>query len=171
MRVIPGRRGRTYFLLGRPARAPGPNARSAEENTMSATAQSRPPQFHDRGYEDDSGSIFGGIALLTVGAFQFFEGLSAVLEDEVYVRTPNYLYEFDLTAWGWLHLVIGAVAAVVGVAVLVGQRWALVVGIILASLSALTQFLFLPWQPIWASVIIAIDIAVIWALAVRLRTA
>lgn len=136
---------------------------------MSATAGRHASQLDDTGYEDDSGSVFGGIVLLTVGAFQFFEGLSAVLEDEVYVRTPNYLYEFDLTTWGWWHLVIGVLAAVVGVAVLIGQSWAMVVGIILASLSALTQFLFLPWQPVWALVIIAIDIAVIWALARRLR--
>ena len=138
---------------------------------MSVTTGSRASRVEGTTYADESGSIFGGIVLLTVGAFQFFEGLSAVLEDEVYVRTPNYVYEFDLTTWGWVHLVVGIVAACVGIAVLLGQRWAMVVGIIMASLSALTQFLFLPWQPLWAVVIIAIDIAVVWALALRLREA
>ena len=106
--------------------------------------------------------------LATVGLFQLFEGLSAVLNDEVYVTTRNYVYKFDLTAWGWLHLIIGAVAIAVGISILVGQRWALYAGIAMATLSALSQFLFLPWQPLWALLIIGIDIAIVWALAVRL---
>jgi hypothetical protein len=114
------------------------------------------------------GSIFAGTILSVVGLFQFFEGLSAVLKDDVYVTTPNYIYQFDLTTWGWVHLIVGAVALVVGIAILMGQAWAMVVGIILATLSLLMQFLFIPWQPIWALVIIAVDIAVIWALAARL---
>ncbi|WP_432479883.1 DUF7144 family membrane protein [Nocardioides sp. GXQ0305] len=136
---------------------------------MSATTT--PGAYRDdaMGYDGGSaGSIFAGTILSVVGLFQFFEGLSAVLKDDVYVTTPNYVYQFDLTAWGWLHLIVGAVALAVGVAILMGQAWAMVVGIILATLSLLMQFLFIPWQPIWALVIIAVDIAVIWALAARL---
>ncbi|MFL6134208.1 MAG: hypothetical protein ACJ72A_15485 [Nocardioidaceae bacterium] len=115
-----------------------------------------------------AGSVFGGTVLITVGLFQLFEGLAAVLKDEVYVTTRNYVYKFDLTTWGWLHLTIGAVAVGVGIAILIGQRWALFAGIGMATLSALSQFLFLPWQPLWAMLIIGIDIAIVWALALRL---
>jgi hypothetical protein len=115
-----------------------------------------------------AGSIFGGTVLVTAGLFQLFEGFAAVLNDEVYLATRNYVYQFDLTAWGWLHLLIGAVAVAVGAAILIGQRWAVWGGIIMATLSALSQFLFLPWQPMWALLIIGIDIAIVWALAVRL---
>jgi hypothetical protein len=115
-----------------------------------------------------AGSVFGGTVLITVGLFQLFEGLAAVLKDEVYVTTRNYVYKFDLTTWGWLHLTIGAVAVAVGIAILIGQRWALFAGIAMATLSALSQFLFLPWQPLWAMLIIGIDIAIVWALALRL---
>jgi hypothetical protein len=114
-------------------------------------------------------SLFGGIVLATVGLFQFFEGVSAVRKDKVYASTPQYVYEFDLTVWGWFHLVVGALAVAAGIAIVVGQPWAFFVGIFLASLSALTQFLFMPYYPLWALTIIAVDVAVIWALCVRLR--
>ena len=136
---------------------------------MSATTTPSAYKSGATDYDDvGAGSIFGGTVLATVGLFQLFEGLSAVLNDAVYVTTRNYVYKFDLTAWGWLHLIIGAVAIAVGISILVGQRWALYGGIAIATLSALSQFLFLPWQPLWALLIIGIDIAIVWALAVRL---
>ena len=69
-------------------------------------------------------SFFGGILLATVGLFQFFEGISAVRNDKVYASTPQYVYEFDITLWGWVHLTVGAVAVAVGVAIMAGQPWA-----------------------------------------------
>jgi hypothetical protein len=114
-------------------------------------------------------SLFGGIILATVGLFQFFEGVSAVRKDKVYASTPQYVYEFDLTVWGWFHLVVGALAVAAGIAIVAGQPWAFFAGIFLAALSALTQFLFMPYYPLWAITIIAIDVAVIWALCRRLR--
>jgi hypothetical protein len=136
---------------------------------MSATTT--PGAYRDDAAEYDgntTGSIFAGTVLAVVGLFQFFEGLSAVLKDDVYVATPNYIYQFDLTTWGWVHLVVGVVAIGVGIAILMGQAWAMVTGIVLATLSLLMQFLFIPWAPIWALVIIAVDMAIIWALAARL---
>ena len=113
-------------------------------------------------------SIFAGAMMVTLGIFQFFEGLSAVLKDNVYVTSRDYVFQFDITTWGWIHLVIGIIAVLVGGAILAGQAWAFVTGIIIAGLSALTNFAFIPWYPLWALVIIAFDIAVIWALCVRL---
>jgi hypothetical protein len=114
--------------------------------------------------------IFAGAALLTVGIFQFLEGVSAAAKDNVLVRTPDYVYEFDLTAWGWIHIVVGIVVAVVGGAILAGQRWALVAGIVVAVISALMNFAWLPYYPFWAVLIIAFDVAVIWALSTMLGT-
>lgn len=130
----------------------------------------------ERGYEETSSyedetrgaTLFGASVLLVVGVFQFFEGLSAVLKDDVFVPTRNYVFQFDLTTWGWIHLVVGLVVTVVAVAIFMGQPWAMVTGMILASLSAMLQFLFIPWQPFWALTVIAINMAVIWALSARL---
>jgi hypothetical protein len=113
----------------------------------------------------DGIGIFAGAALLTVGVFQFLEGVAAAAKDDVFVATRNYVFEFDLTTWGWIHLVFGIVVAIVGGAILAGQRWALVAGIALAMVSALMNFVWLPYYPAWAIIIIAFDIAVIWALS------
>jgi hypothetical protein len=112
--------------------------------------------------------IFAGAALLTVGIFQFLEGVAAAAKDDVFVRTSNYVFEFDLTTWGWIHIVLGIIVAVVGGAILAGQRWALVAGIVVAVLSALLNFVWMPYYPFWAILIIAFDIAVIWALSTLL---
>ena len=112
--------------------------------------------------------IFAGAALLTVGIFQFLEGVAAAAKDDVLVGTPNYVFEFDLTTWGWIHIVFGIVVAIVGGAILAGQRWSLVAGIVLAMVSALMNFVWLPYYPAWAILIIAFDIAVIWALSTML---
>lgn len=75
------------------------------------------------------------------------------------------IYEFSVSGWGWIHLVLGIVLAVTGYFILSGQPWARAVGIAVAALSALANFLFIPYYPIWALVIIALDVAVIWALS------
>jgi hypothetical protein len=112
--------------------------------------------------------IFAGAALLTVGIFQFLEGVAAAAKDDVFVTTRNYVFEFDLTTWGWIHLVFGIVVAIIGGAILAGQKWALVAGIVVAMVSALLNFVWLPYYPAWAILIIAFDIAVIWALSTML---
>ena len=122
------------------------------------------PSNTENAWADGIG-IFAGAALLTVGIFQFLEGVAAAAKDDVFVTTRNYVFEFDLTTWGWIHLVFGILVAIVGGAILAGQKWALVAGIALAMVSALMNFLWLPYYPAWAIIIIAFDIAVIWALS------
>lgn len=110
-------------------------------------------------------AIFAGAMLTTLGVFQALQGLSAVAKDDLFVRTPNYVFDIDLTAWGWVHILIGAVAVLVGVCLLLGQYWALVAGVCVAVVSALANFAFLPYYPWWTLLIIAFDLAVIWALS------
>lgn len=109
-------------------------------------------------------ATFGGVVLATVGVFQFIEGLSAVLHDDEFVAPRNYLFDFNLTTWGWVHMVIGVAAAAIGVSIVVGWVWGYSIGVAIAVLSALSSFLFIPYYPIWGVVVLAGDIAVIWAL-------
>jgi hypothetical protein len=111
-------------------------------------------------------AAFAGIMMITIGAFQFFEGLAAVLKDQYYVIAPNYAFKVDVTAYGWAHLIWGLIVAGTGVAVLGGRTWGRVVGVGVVSISALVQFFYIPYYPIWAVLIIALDIACIWALCV-----
>jgi hypothetical protein len=110
-------------------------------------------------------SFFAGVLLIVGGGFQAIEALAAIVRDEYLVATPNYIYTFDLTAWGWIHLLIGLALVAVGICLLLGQGWALIAGIVLAALSALINFTWLPYSPFWAVLVIAIDLLIIWALA------
>jgi hypothetical protein len=109
------------------------------------------------------------ILMLLAGMFQVLVGLLAVFENEIYVQTRNYLFKFDVTTWGWIHLVVGVVVGLAALGLLRGRTWARVVGIILAVLSAIANFLFIPYYPVWSLLIIAVDVFIIWALAVHGR--
>ena len=109
--------------------------------------------------------IFAGAALLTVGIFQFLEGVAAAAKDDVFVRTTNYVFEFDLTTWGWIHIILGVLVAIVGLALFTGAGWARVSAIIVAAISIVANFLWLPYYPGWSLLIIALDIVIIWAVS------
>lgn len=114
-------------------------------------------------------AAFAGVLLAMLGLFQFLQGLSAVFKDTVFVTSPDYVYSIDLTGWGWIHMLIGAGAVAIGVAVLYGQTWALTAGVLVATLSAIANFAFVPYYPLWSIVVIAIDVLAIWALTSLLR--
>ncbi|MGX7729141.1 DUF7144 family membrane protein [Rhodococcus sp. 2H158] len=110
-------------------------------------------------------SMGAAIILVTIGILQVFQGIAAVAEDEVFVVGIEYTYKFDLTTWGWIHIVLGVVAALVGFALFTGATWARVAAIVLASLSILANFMWLPYYPWWSVLIIALDVVVIWAVS------
>jgi hypothetical protein len=114
-------------------------------------------------------TVFAAVMMIVVGIWQAISGLVAIFENEFYVVTPNYLFELDVTAWGWIHLLVGILVAFAGWGLLSGQTWARVVGITLAALSATLNFLFIPYYPFWSTLIIAVDIFVIWALTAHGR--
>ncbi|MGV9869723.1 DUF7144 family membrane protein [Rhodococcus koreensis] len=112
------------------------------------------------------GTAMGGAVLLvTVGVLEFLQGISAVAKDEVILVGAEYTYKFDVTAWGWIHLVLGAVVAAVGVGLFAGVIWARISAPIICGLSIVVNFLWLPYQPWWAITIIALNAVVIWAVA------
>ena len=109
-------------------------------------------------------TAFAGVLMIMAGCFQAFTGFVAIIENEFFVNTPNYVLKFDVTTWGWIHLLVGLVVLFAGFAVLSGQTWGRVVGIALAGLSALANFTFIPYYPIWSLVEIGLAVWVIWAL-------
>jgi hypothetical protein len=115
--------------------------------------------------------VFAGTIMIVGGIFQFLAGLVALFRNEVYVVGLNYVYSFDITTWGWIHLIIGIVVALAGAAVLTGQIWGRVVGVGLAVISMLTNFMFIPYYPLWSLLIIALNVFVIWALCSAPRDA
>jgi hypothetical protein len=110
---------------------------------------------------------FGGTMLVLVGTFNIIEGLVALFNDQYYVPTRQGLLVFDVTGWGWIHLIVGGLAVIVGVGLFTGATWARVAGVVLAGFNAIAQLAFLSAYPLWATIVIAIDVLIIWALVVH----
>ncbi len=110
------------------------------------------------------GLTFASTMMVLIGIFQAFAGLGAIIDDEFFVVTQNYAFDLDVTAWGWIHLILGIVIAWAGYALWSGKLWAGVVALILAMLSAIANFFFIPYYPFWSLLVIALNIWVIWAL-------
>lgn len=133
--------------------------------TTSATPAPSARSLRARSSFAEGLTLFAGVVLITVGVFQFLQGLAAILKGDFYVVAPENIFEFNVSGWGWVHVILGIGLAVTGYFILLGKTWARVVGIAAAAVSALSNFLFIPYYPVWALVIIALDVAVIWALA------
>ncbi|HKG50415.1 MAG TPA: hypothetical protein VKB14_08245 [Actinomycetales bacterium] len=111
-------------------------------------------------------SVFAGSLMVLVGILGFFQGLIALVSgNDFLLRTPNYLFRFDASTWGWVHLILGVALAAVGAFIFTGSRVARILGIFLAGVAAVANFLWLPYYPFWALVLLALDVFVIWGLA------
>jgi len=109
-------------------------------------------------------SAFAGIMLIMLGLFHAIAGLSEVIDPDAYVVSQDYVFKLSSSAWGWIHLLGGIIVFFAGFAIFRGAVWGRTVGVIIALVSAFAAFAWLPYAPVSAIVIIAIDIAVIWAL-------
>ena len=116
-------------------------------------------------------TAFAGVIMGVAGFFQMIAGFGAILEDKVYAVGQDYVFSFDVTTWGWIHLLIGLVLVGSGVGVFYGSVLARSVGVLVAGLSAVANFAFLlGWnQPFWSMLIIGLDVVIIWALTMHGR--
>jgi hypothetical protein len=111
-------------------------------------------------------TAFAAVMLFLVGLLDIFRGIMAIAEDDVFLTTPNYVFQFDLTGWGWIHLILGAFAVIVSLGLFRAATWARVAGVAIAGLVILANFLSLPYYPVWSVVMITISGFIIWALCV-----
>jgi len=114
-------------------------------------------------------TAFAGLMMIMIGVFHALAGVAAIWENTFYAVTDNYIFQFDVTTWGWIHLIGGVVVMLAGFGVFSGALWARVVGVIVAAISGMISFMFLPYYPLLSILIIAVDVAVIWALTVHGR--
>jgi hypothetical protein len=110
------------------------------------------------------GGVFAGVMMIMVGIFQVISGISAISKDDLFVVTQNYVFDLDVAAWGWIHLILGLVLIFAGWAVISGKVWGGMVGVGVASLVAIANFLWIPYYPFWSILAIALCVWVIWAL-------
>jgi hypothetical protein len=114
-------------------------------------------------------STFAGIMLIMIGIFHAFAGIVAIADDTFYVVGREWIFEFDITVWGWIHLIGGIIVVTSGFGIFSGNVLARTVGVGIAMLSALVNFAWLPYSPVWSGLMIALAVAVIWALTVHGR--
>jgi hypothetical protein len=112
--------------------------------------------------------VFAGVMMFMLGSFEVIAALVAIFDDEYYLVAPSGLVvQVDYTAWGWLHLALGAITIAAGAGVLAGRMWARVVGIVLAVVSAIANMAFMAAYPLWSILVIALDVIVVYALAMH----
>jgi hypothetical protein len=114
-------------------------------------------------------TVFAAVMLVVQGCWWIFAGIVALLNNEFYVATQEYILQFDVTTWAWIHLLVGVLIFAAGVALFSGATWARAVGVLVASLAMLVGFAWMPWYPVWAIMFIVISVAVIWALTAHGR--
>jgi hypothetical protein len=111
-----------------------------------------------------AGITFAATILLLVGIFEIIAGLAAIFDDDFFVVGQNYAFDLDTSAWGWIHLILGVLLVLAAWGLYAGQAWAAVTAIVLAVLSAVANFFFIPYYPFWSILEIALAVWVIWAL-------
>ncbi|WP_318211738.1 hypothetical protein [Streptomyces sp. SJL17-1] len=132
---------------------------------MSQNTAPRPPRAPASVTGAAGGTLFAGVLMVVIGILDVLQGIVAIAKDDVYTRVGDYVFEFNLTGWGWTHVVLGILVGLAGTGILMGSEWGRMGGITLAALNTVAQFLFLPYHPWWALFSMAISILVIWALA------
>ena len=114
-------------------------------------------------------TVFAGVMMVMGGALHAIQGLVALFNDEFLVVGKDYVFKFDITTWGWIHLILGIVVALAGVALFRGSVWARVLAVAVACVSMILNFMWMPYYPLWSLTIIALDVFIIWAVTAHGR--
>ncbi|RFU22030.1 DUF7144 family membrane protein [Geodermatophilus marinus] len=139
---------------------------------MTGTSQRREPPPYDQPPTSawTGWVVFGGVVLVVMGLIHVVQGLVALLDDEYYLVTAEGLVvNVDYTTWGWVHLGFGVIGGLVGLGLLAGNLAARIAGVVIAGLSILVSIAFSPAYPIWALIVITLDVLVIYAIVVHGR--
>jgi hypothetical protein len=116
-------------------------------------------------------ATFAGLMMIMLGIFHAIAGFAEIIDPDSYVVTQKYVFKFDTSTWGWIHLIVGILVFFAGFGVFRGAVWARTVGVILAIVSGAAAFAWLPYVPFWSLLLIFVAISVIWALTAHGRDA
>ncbi|MFD7527872.1 hypothetical protein ACFV8E_09785 [Streptomyces sp. NPDC059849] len=131
---------------------------------MTATPNKTQPGPRGSGARIDGASQVAGALMMLSGPLSILVGASGIAEDNLFAASTRYVYRFDLTAWGVIHLVVGVALVVAGLAILTNKSWGRGAGVAVAGISLITQFMFVPYYPAWAIPVMALDLVIIFAL-------
>lgn len=149
---------------GSGAHAGEPAAMTAEQQ---AAYEREVYEYSGKAAVADLTTTFAAILLIVIAGLEILQGIAAIANDSIYVKTPDYVFEFDVTVWGWIHVILGIVAVFVAIGILRTQSWALIGGVVIAVLSTFANFASIPHYPWWSLTVIAFNALLIWALCTR----
>jgi hypothetical protein len=112
-------------------------------------------------------TVFAGALMLIVGSLDALWGLAAILNDDVILVGGEGVLIADVTMWGWVHLILGSIVAVSGLGLFAAAEWARFTAIFFVAINAVTQIVWFPAAPLWAFLIILLDVAIIYQLTAR----
>jgi len=112
---------------------------------------------------------FAGVMLILAGSLGLIFGIIAAVNDNWVVFANRGAVSLDLSTWGWVHIIVGAIVLLAGFGVFTGNILARIIGVLVALASLILNFLWLPVYPVWSVIIITIDLLVIWALTAHGR--
>jgi hypothetical protein len=114
-------------------------------------------------------TFFASVMMIMIGIFHSIAGFTAIVHDAFFTTPAEYLFDWNPSAWGWIHLILGIVVLLAGFGLLSGAVWARTVGVFMAVVSAVVSFAWIPYYPVWSIILIAIAVTVIWALTAHGR--
>ncbi|MFE5538225.1 hypothetical protein ACFQ78_21085 [Streptomyces sp. NPDC056519] len=133
----------------------------ASDSTRTRAAGADPSPW----YGPTSGTtVLAAAFMIFGGAMAVFEGIAAIAKDDLFLTTRHYVFEFSLAGWGWVHLILGVIIVIAGCCVLTGALWARFFGVFVSGLGAIANFLWIPYYPVWATVLVAVNLFIVWAL-------
>src|SRR5262249_54724014 len=149
-------------------------AAGAQTGTESkATRQYEPrqrPRHGARAAErEPSGAALGftltaAVLMVISGGWNILAGIAALVHSGFVVVVRKYASRMSASSWGWFHLILGAVVLAAGIGLLADKMWARIVGVGVVAISMIVNFLYIPYLPVWSIVLLAIDMAILWAL-------
>ncbi len=112
---------------------------------------------------------FAAMMMVMMGIWWIISGLVAIFNSEFYVVKTRWIFAFDISTWGWIHLLFGVIILLAGFFLFKGAVWTRTVGIVIAVIAGILAFMWLPYYPFWAILFIVISVVIIWALTVHGR--
>jgi hypothetical protein len=117
-------------------------------------------------------TVFAGMVLVIVGFLDALWGLAAILNDQVvFVGNGGQgVMVADVTTWGWVHLILGTIVALTGMALFTGNTTARWLAVFFVTVEAILQIVYFPLAPLWAFLMIILSVTIIYQLTARWDT-
>lgn len=111
--------------------------------------------------------VFAGIMMIIAGALWAIQGFIAIFQNDVVILGKEGALFLNVTGWGWVHMILGLLLLLCGFLVMQGNLFGRTIAVILVILSIILNFVWMPVYPVWAIVVITLDVFILYAVIVH----